>query len=73
MREHKTKMELKRGMKDGKKWTTCDKCKEDLGTGPRWWICGISNCGLECRSTVHKGWGRKVKDGGRTPLGDEAV
>jgi hypothetical protein len=74
MRDKKTKLELKRGMRDGEeKWTQCNNCKENLGTGPRWWICGIAGCQLECRSTVHKGWGRKVKDRSSTRLGDEAV
>lgn len=62
MRERGVKMELMKGMKkDPQKWTMCAKCKGKLGTGPRWWICGRAGCEKECRSTVHKGWGRTDK------------
>jgi hypothetical protein len=64
-RERRTKMELKKGLKfDGEKWTKCNECKEMLGVGPRWWVCTKSNCGKECRSVVHKSWGRTEKDDG---------
>ncbi|KAF2012638.1 hypothetical protein BU24DRAFT_425273 [Aaosphaeria arxii CBS 175.79] len=29
----------------------CEKCKEELKPGIRWWICG--KCNLECRDAIH--------------------
>jgi hypothetical protein len=73
MKEKKTNFELKKGLQcDGQRWTKCDRCKTALGTGPRWWVCSIQGCGKECRSVVHKGWGRKEKDNGSC-VGEEAV
>ncbi|KAH3913170.1 hypothetical protein HBI56_086840 [Parastagonospora nodorum] len=66
IREKSTKLELKRGVHHcGEKWTKCGRCKDELGTGPRWWVCGTPACGKECRSVVHKGWGR-AKESERT-------
>tara|TARA_R110002003_G_scaffold135_6_gene12553 strand:+ start:5961 stop:6299 length:339 start_codon:yes stop_codon:yes gene_type:complete len=74
LREEKTKLELKRGEKDGEKWTKCARssCGRALGTGPRWWVCaGRTGCLKECRSAVHKGWGRSEKR--EVVAGEEAV
>jgi hypothetical protein len=63
MKEKKTKIELKRGLQgNGQRWSMCNRCKNTLGAGPRWWVCEIPACRKECRSAVHKGWGRKEKD-----------
>lgn len=73
MRERRAKMELKKGLKkDSAKWTTCAKCNGKLGTGPRWWICVNTNCEKECRSIVHKSWGRKEKSE-TAPDGEDIV
>jgi hypothetical protein len=64
MREKRTKMELKKGLKPGGgKWTHCANagCLTELGTGPRWWVCGKANCLKECRNMLHKSWGRGEK------------
>jgi hypothetical protein len=75
MGEVKIKNELKRGLKrGGEKWTKCARvgCGRELGTGPRWWVCGIRNCEKECRSIVHQGWGRGEKGNGIV-VGEEVV
>jgi hypothetical protein len=72
IREKRTKLELMRGLKNnGKQWMKCKWCKNDLGTGPRWWVCSTALCRRECRSVVHQGWGRSEKS--HTVIGDEAV
>jgi hypothetical protein len=56
IREQRTKLELKRGLQeDGEKWTKCARCHHALGTGPRWWVCGATTCGKECRAIMHQG------------------
>jgi hypothetical protein len=51
---------IKRGLKsNGDKWEMCANlgCGQSLGTGPRYWICKLSGCNKECRSTIHQAWG----------------
>lgn len=58
-REKKTRIFLLEGKDwEGKKWTKCARlgCDNELGAGPRWWVCKLSTCQKECRSPVHKGW-----------------
>lgn len=76
-REKRTKIELKHGMNtNGEKWQKCGRpeCTNDLGAGPRWWICHHENgCTKECTSLVHDGWGGRRGNKVKTPVGDEAV
>jgi hypothetical protein len=75
-RERRTRMELRNGVKPtGEKWTRCGRlgCRNDLGTGPRWWICQGGMCGKECTSLVHGAWGKKGVDTGEVRVGDDAV
>lgn len=63
-REKKSKIFLLEGKDwEGKKWTKCARsdCENDLGSGPRWWVCGLGTCQKECRSPVHQGWGTENK------------
>lgn len=72
IRERRTKLELKKGLQHGgETWAKCAWCKNDLGTGPRWWVCATATCRKECRSIVHKGWGRREKHD--VIVGEEAV
>ncbi|KAF2126633.1 hypothetical protein P153DRAFT_81620 [Dothidotthia symphoricarpi CBS 119687] len=68
--------------KDGEKWTRCAGrgCGKELGMGPRWWVCeadpfGQGQCGKECSSLLHKGWGKGSKEKGKDEVvvGTEAV
>jgi hypothetical protein len=75
MREKKTEIELRKGLKaGGGKWTHCANagCLRKLGTGPRWWVCKGENCGKECRSLLHQSWGRGGKAGAAV-VGEEPV
>jgi hypothetical protein len=75
MREKKTKMQLKEGLKPGGgNWTKCarDGCNKDLGPGPRWWVCSVPYCRRECRSVSHQSWAREEQGDGKI-VGDEVV
>jgi hypothetical protein len=75
MREKRTEMELRKGLKPGGgKWTHCANagCLMELGTGPRWWVCGKAHCLKECRSVLHKSWGRGEK-AGAVVVGEQSV
>ena len=75
LRQKRTKTDLMHGRKiDGTRWPTCARleCGGSLGTGPRWWVHG-GTCKKECRSAVHRAWGRKEHEQGDGIVESEAV
>ncbi|ORY19569.1 hypothetical protein BCR34DRAFT_134628 [Clohesyomyces aquaticus] len=65
-REKRTKKELRDPQRDG--CEVCWQCKEGLGGGPRWWVCG--SCRKECTKACHAPWGKRRKGESREGEGE---